>query len=136
MKSEGYAPNNFPFQAFVHKLYMVITAKKKSKTGLQILPKNNPYLSQKTDKNGGRCTCPLIKKNLSCIYSVFEYSLRTLGEALLEKIHRETHRIPWRNETHSDLLSNSHGRVFILCTSQIGLSNSAESILYRQVRHS
>ena len=39
MKSEGYAPNDFPFQAFVHKLYMVITAKKKSKTGSQILPK-------------------------------------------------------------------------------------------------
>jgi hypothetical protein len=29
---------------------MVITAKKKSKTGLQILPKNNPYLSQKLRK--------------------------------------------------------------------------------------
>ena len=84
MKSEGYAPNNFPFQAFVHKLYMVITAKKKSKTGLQILPKkNNPYLSQKTEKNGGHCTCPLIKKISSSIYSFLEYHLRTL----LEKIH-------------------------------------------------
>jgi len=50
MKSEGFAPNNFPFQAFAHKLYMVITAKKKSKTGSQILPKNNPYLSQKLRK--------------------------------------------------------------------------------------
>ena len=68
------------------------------------------------------------QKKLSCIHSVFEYSLRTLGEA---------HRIPWRNETQSDLLLNSHGRLFILCTNQIGLLNSAESIyLHRQVRHS
>jgi hypothetical protein len=62
---------------------MVFTAKKKSKIGLQILPKNNPYLSQKTEKNGGHCTCPLIKKISSSIYSFLEYHLRTL----LEKIH-------------------------------------------------
>ena len=77
MKSEGYAPNNFPFQAFVHKLYMVITAKKKSKNRVADPTKNNPYLSQKTEKNGGHCTCPLIKKNVSSsIYSSFEYHLR------------------------------------------------------------
>ena len=73
MKSEGYAPNNFPFQAFVHKLYMVITAKKKSKTGLQILPKII-HIYPKTEKKGGRCTGPLIKKN----YHAFIQSLNIL----------------------------------------------------------
>ncbi len=111
---------------------MVFTAKKKSKTGLQILPKNNPHLSQKTEKKGGHCTSPLIKKMSSYIYSSYENPLRSPAWKNL----LSSHRIPWRNETHSDLLSNSHGRVFILCTNQIGLSNSAESILYRQVRHS
>jgi len=66
---------------------MVFTAKKKSKIGLQILPKNNPYLSQKTEKKGGHCTGPLIKNISSSIYSFLQYSLRTLGEALLEKIY-------------------------------------------------
>jgi hypothetical protein len=66
MKSEGCAPEQFPFQAFVnssdYQLYMVITAKKKSKNRVADPTKNNPYLSQKTEKNGGHCTCPLIKK--------------------------------------------------------------------------
>jgi hypothetical protein len=64
---------------------MVFTAKKNSKTGLQILPKNNPYLSQKLRKREAVVQVLSSKKKLSCIYSVFEYSLRTLGEALLEK---------------------------------------------------
>ena len=67
---------------------------------------------------------------------IFIHSFSIHWETLLEKIYWEAYRIPWRNETHSDLFSNSHGRVFILCTNQIGLSYSAESILYRQVRHS
>ncbi len=71
MKSEGYAPNNFPFQAFVLKLYMVFTTKKKSKTGSQILPKNNPYLTQKTEKKGGLCTGPLIKKKKKIVVYLF-----------------------------------------------------------------
>jgi hypothetical protein len=65
---------------------MVITAKKKSKTGLQILPK----IIHIYPKNGEKRR-PLYRsshqKKSSCIYSVFEYSLRTLGEALLEKIY-------------------------------------------------
>jgi hypothetical protein len=109
--------------------------KEKVKNRVANPTKNNPYLSQKLRKREAVVQV-LSSKKLSCIYSVFEYSLRTLGEALLEKIYRETHRIPWRNETQSDLLLNSHGREYILCTNQIGLSNSAESILYRQVRHS
>ena len=87
MRSEGCAPGQFPFQAFVnssdYQLYMVITAKKKSKNRVADPTKNNPYLSQKTEKNGGHCTCPLIKKILSSIYSFLEYHLRTL----LEKIY-------------------------------------------------
>ena len=77
MKSEGYAPNNFPFQAFVHKLYMVITAKKKSKTGSQIPPKIIHIYPKERRKNGGHCTGPLIKKKMSSyIYSFLQYSLR------------------------------------------------------------
>jgi hypothetical protein len=65
---------------------MVFTAKKKSKIGLQILPKNNPYLSLKTEKKGGHCTGPLIKKMSSYIYSSFEYFFeKTLP--VLEKIY-------------------------------------------------
>jgi hypothetical protein len=44
MRSEGCAPEQFPFQAFVHKLYMVFTAKKKSKNRVADPTKNNPYL--------------------------------------------------------------------------------------------
>ena len=76
MRSEGCAPEQFPFQAFVHKLYMVFTAKKKSKNRVADPTKNNPHLSQKAEKNGGHCTCPLIKKISSSIYSSFEYHAR------------------------------------------------------------
>ena len=65
---------------------MVFTVREKSKTGSQILPKNNPHLSQKLRKREAVVQV-LSSKKLSCIYSVFEYSLRTLGEALLEKIY-------------------------------------------------
>jgi hypothetical protein len=58
--------------------------KEKVKNRVANPTKNNPYLSQKTEKNGGHCTCPLIKKKISSsIYSFLENHLRTL----LEKIY-------------------------------------------------
>ncbi len=92
-------------------------AKKKSKTGLQILPKNNPYLSQNW-KKGGHCTGPLIKK----CRLIFIQSLSILWETT--EFHGVVRRIV-------NLLLNSHGREFILCTNQIGAFLSS----HRQVRH-
>ncbi len=63
---------------------MVFTAKKKVKNRVADPTKNNPYLSQKLRKREAVIQV-LSSKKSSCIYSVFEYSLRTLGEALLEK---------------------------------------------------
>ncbi len=53
---------------------MVITAKKKSKTGTQILPKII-HIYSKTEKKGGHCTGPLIKKKCRLI---FIHPMRTL----------------------------------------------------------
>ncbi len=138
MKSEGYAPEQFPFQTLVnssdYQSYIWFLWQRKSqKQGRRSYQKNIPYLSQKNEKKGGHCTGPLIKKKISSsIYSSFEHSLRN-----------PTWKIYWEpTEFHGvmrrivNLLLNSHGREFILCTNQIGLSNSAESIPYRQVRHS
>jgi hypothetical protein len=111
---------------------MVFTVRKKSKTGSQILPKNNPYLTQNWEKGRPLYMFSHQKKISSSIY----LSLRTLWEALLEKIYWETTEFHGVMRRIVNLLLNSHGREFILCTNQIGLSNSAESILYRQVRHS
>ena len=69
MRSEGCAPEQFPFQAFVHKLYMVFTAKKKSKNRVADPTKNNPYLSLRTEKKGGHCTSPLTKNSRIFIHS-------------------------------------------------------------------
>ena len=66
---------------------MVFTAKKKSKIGLQILPKNNPYLSLRTEKKGGHCTSPLTKNSRIFIHS-FSILWEPFGETLLEKICR------------------------------------------------
>ncbi len=74
MKSEGYAPNNFPFQAFVHKLYMVFTAKKKSKNRVADPTKNNLYLSQKLRKREAVVQVLTSKKN----YHAFIQSLNIL----------------------------------------------------------
>ncbi len=101
---------------------MVLRQRKKSETGLKILPKIIHIYPKKRRKMEAivQCTCPLIKKISSSIHS----SLSILWETLLEKIYWEADRIPWRNEMHSDLLLNSHGRLFIFCTNQSGLLNS------------
>jgi hypothetical protein len=54
--------------------------KEKVKNRVADPTKNNPHLPQRTEKNGGHCTGLYI-------YSFLQYSLRTLGEALLEKIY-------------------------------------------------
>ncbi len=55
MKSEGYAPEQFPFQTFVnssdYQSYIwFLLQRKKQKQGRKSYQKNNPYLPQKTEK--------------------------------------------------------------------------------------
>jgi hypothetical protein len=138
MRSEGCAPEQFPFQAFVnssdYQSYIWLLRQRKSqKTGSQILPKIIHIYPKKRRKMEAIVHVLSSKKMYR---HLFIHHLSITWETLLEKICWETTEFHGVTRRIVNLLSNSHGRVFIFCTNQSGLSNSAESILYRQVRHS
>ncbi len=153
----GVRPEQFPFQTLVnssdYQSYICFLLQRKSqKQGRRSYQKIIHIYPKKRRKTEAIVNVLSSKKISSSIYSFLEYHLRTL----LEKIYWEAYRIPWRNETHSDLLLNSHGRLFIFfCTNQSGLLNSLRAFFigkfaileftpasspflssHRQVRHS
>jgi hypothetical protein len=85
----------------IRAIYGFYSKERKVKNRVGDPTKNNPYLSQKTEKNGGHCTGPLTKKK-SIVYYLF------IPSVFFEK-PTEFHGVMRRIV---NLLLNSHGREF------------------------